>query len=242
MSKSEIELLLFIFGLLMEEAVSIAVNNDVDFYRVIYLTADPAGQLTEASALMTIPGGGQTALPMIAYQHETIVHRNDAPTQQELNLSALGLAAGGYFTVLADYLGFGVSHSLHPIANAHSLAVTIIDAIRSSRLLAKQHSIALDEQLFLMGYSEGGYATLALQREIQKNYSTEFSVTASAPMAGPYDISGTMVQRFLDPTPHPNPYFFPYLILSGNQVYGFFDSLDSIFLPLYNESILDYYI
>ncbi len=46
-------------------------------------------------------------------------------------------------------------------------------------------------QLFLTGYSEGGYATLATQRLMEQGLSAEFPVTASEPGDGPYDLTGT---------------------------------------------------
>ena len=45
------------------------------------------------------------------------------------------------------------------------------------------------DELFLLGYSEGGYATMALHRELQQFHSDEFTVTASAPMAGPWSTT-----------------------------------------------------
>lgn len=48
-----------------------------------------------------------------------------------------------------------------------------------------------NNQLFLAGYSEGGYATLATQKTIEENYQNELTVTASAFGAGAYDMLGT---------------------------------------------------
>jgi len=99
----------------------------------------------------------------------------------------------------------------------------------------------LNQQLFLAGYSEGGYATLALQRELETHHADEFSITASAPMAGSYDLSGTMVQRILDPSPHPNPYYFSYIVLMLEQVYGLFDDFAEVFQAPYNTLIPNYF-
>jgi len=68
--------------------------------------------------------------------------------------------------------------------------------------------------LFLIGYSDGGYATLASHRGIENNYSHEFSITASFPMAGPYDLSGTMVDYFLSGPEYSQPYYVPYVLTS----------------------------
>ena len=44
--------------------------------------------------------------------------------------------------------------------------------------------------LLLTGYSQGGYVAMATHREIETNYASEFQVTASVPMSGPYNLVG----------------------------------------------------
>jgi len=40
------------------------------------------------------------------------------------------------------------------------------------------------------GYSQGGFVSMATQKEIQNNYSSEFTVTAGGHMSGPYNMLG----------------------------------------------------
>ena len=47
-------------------------------------------------------------------------------------------------------------------------------------------NVALNGQLFLMGYSHGGHVTMALHRELEQYHANEITITASAPMAGAY--------------------------------------------------------
>ena len=237
----QINQLITFYSLQNGVSIDLQATNDVDVYTVSYQTLDPNGELTPASALIAFPTGLDTPRPLVAYQHGTIVKRSDALTENTFDAPTLGLAANGYVVVSADYLGFGASKLLHPYVHAHSLAVSLIDALRAGRKLAETENIDLNQQLFLAGYSEGGYATLALQRELETHHTDEFPITASAPMAGPYDLSGTMVQRILDPSPHPNPYYFSYIFLMLEQVYGLFDGLGEVFQAPYNSSILDYF-
>ncbi|MCK7491427.1 MAG: hypothetical protein MZW92_06745 [Comamonadaceae bacterium] len=65
--------------------------------------------------------------------------------------------------------------------------------MRALRSWCSTHAINLDGRIFPAGYSEGGYATMAAQREIETLHAGEFAITASAPAAGPYDLSGTML-------------------------------------------------
>ena len=217
--------------------LNLQATNDVQIYSVRYETIDPAGQLTEASALVAFPTNVDKNYPLIAYQHGTEVLRDNAPSQKPNHMSTLALAATGYAVVSADYLGLGESNSLHPYVHAHSLATAVIDALRTAKTLSSDKGVNLSGQLFLIGYSEGGYATMVTHRELQRNYADEFTVTASAPMAGPYDLSGAMVERFFDDSPHPNPYYFPYTVLAYDQVYGFNDTLSDIFQAPYDQTI-----
>ncbi len=221
--------------------LNLQATNDVQIYSVRYETIDPAGQLTEASALVAFPTNVDKNYPLIAYQHGTEVLRDNAPSQKPNHMSTLALAATGYVVVSADYLGLGESNSLHPYVHAHSLATTIIDALRATKQLVAEKGINLNSQLFLAGYSEGGYATMVAHREIQKNYSDEFTVTASAPMAGPYDLSGTMVEQLFNDAPLPSPFYFPYTLLAYNQIYGFTETLSDYFQSPYDQNITSLY-
>ena len=69
-----------------------------------------------------------------------------------------------------------------------------------------------------MGYSQGGHATMATVKEIESNYSNDLSITASAPMAGPYSMSEA--QAIMLNTVYPNPGYFPYVIFAYDNVYG----------------------
>ena len=91
-----------------------------------------------------------------------------------------------------------------------------------------------NSQLFLAGYSQGGHATMALHRLIEGQHSDEFTVTASAPAAGPYDLSGTTLDAALA-TPSANtPRYLFYLLVSYETVYDLFSSFSQVFQPPYD--------
>lgn len=221
-------------------SVEMIATYDVNVYKLIYQTIDPAGNITTASALIATPLTENFPLPMIAIQHGGIIKRSNAPSSNNIDSYSLGVAANGYYVVIADYLGLGESQGLHPLLHAQSLASSVIDALRAGRSLSQKQNILLNGQLFLMGYSEGGYATLAVQREIQNNYSNEFTISGSAPIASSYDLIWTLKHILQESVPFPIPSLLPYLILSFNQVYGLHDDLNSIFLPPF-DSIIEYY-
>ncbi|MBO0155283.1 hypothetical protein J0688_25075, partial [Vibrio parahaemolyticus] len=43
--------------------------------------------------------------------------------------------------------------------------------------------------LFITGYSQGGHVAMATHKVIERDYAREFTVTASGPMSGPYNLA-----------------------------------------------------
>ncbi len=90
-------------------------------------------------------------------------------------------------------------------------------------------------QLFLTGYSEGGYASLAADKLIQDKYSDKLRVTASSPMSGAYDMSGAQGQVMFHP--YSRPHYLPYLLRSYNEVYHFVPDVNSIYKHPYDSLV-----
>lgn len=81
-------------------------------------------------------------------------------------------------------MGLGYGPGLYPDVHAASEATATIDMLRATRNYCQQNAIGLNGQVFLFGYSQGGHATAAAQKMIEEKYPHEFTITASAPMAG----------------------------------------------------------
>lgn len=214
-----------------------SASYGVSLYKIVYRSADPYGQATLASGLLALPQNATKALPLLAYQHGTITLAADAPSAVVFDLPTLLAAASGYVVASADFLGFGESTGLHPYVHAKSLANAVVDLLRAARIHLGQSRVALNGQLFLAGYSEGGYATMAAHKEIETHYAAEFAVTAAAPGAGPYDLSGVMLSSALSGATVPDPYYFPYVLLTYNALYGLADSAAEIFAAPYAGTV-----
>lgn len=208
------------------------LRYDVAVYRISYQTQDAFGNPTTASGVIGVPLGIQAGAPLLSFQHGTISSRAQAPSialeETGADFALYLMGARGYLVVVPDYLGFGENSGLHPFMHAKTLAWSVIDLIRAVRTLAADNGYPLNEQLFLAGYSEGGYATMATQREIETYHADELTITASAPMAGAYDLSGTMLQQVLSGDPLPKPMYFPYVLLAYNAIYGFDDDITNL--------------
>lgn len=217
------------------------VQSEVDFYKIKYMTPHPDGSMVEVSGALCVPSDLDCPLPMGSYQHGTISARDEAPSNPtgEALIGVL-YAAVGYIIVMPDYIGLGDSPLLHPYVHADSQASTSLDMIRAARDLQSTLGYTWDEQLFLFGYSQGGHATAALQRLIETDFSDEFTITGSAPMSGPYDISGVQAGVLTSDQVYPTPGYLPYVVLSYQEVYGnIYNDLTEVFLPEYAAIIPD---
>ncbi|WP_144413711.1 hypothetical protein [Kiritimatiella glycovorans] len=126
----------------------------------------------------------------------------------------------------------------HGTMYKRSEAVACVDMLRAVRTYVEQtSSLSLNGDLYIFGYSQGGHATLALQRELETRHGDEFSLTASAPMAGPHDLSGVMADLMLGPQPSPDPGYSAYLLLGYNGVYRWFDDLSDVLVPPYDVTL-----
>jgi pimeloyl-ACP methyl ester carboxylesterase len=194
-------------------------TNGVEIHRLRYATVDPFGAPTIASGALVLPLS-DCVFPLAAYSHGTILDREDVPSRLSSEI-VVGYFLGGtgYVTVLPDYLGLGDGPGPHPYMHARSEATATVDMLRAAREFCATRNVDLSGQLFLIGYSQGGHACMATHRMIQEELSEEFSVTASAPCSGPYDVSGVQAQAMVDTVPYPAPYYLPYVLFSYGHVY-----------------------
>ncbi len=178
------------------QVAEVDIKYPVKVYRLVYETKGVDGKFLNASGLLTIPQKpAQAKSPIMAYHHGVIYNNKAAPTEN-VTIDSLGVLPGfiGFIVVAPDYIGFGESLGvMHPFSNAKVTASTSIDLLRAAKEFLKTNNIATNEQLFLGGYSQGGGATLAVQRKIENELSDEFTVTASSAGAGAYNLSKDLI-------------------------------------------------
>lgn len=174
----------------------LAARYDVKTYRLNYITSDAAGRKLLASGLLSVPVKPDGASsPVLSYQHATIFRNAEAPSQNVVaSEPPAQLAAQGYIVVAADYIGFGASYGTqHPYMEATPTARAVVDMLQASRAWQSQNQVRDNGQLFMMGYSEGGYATMAAHRLIQQTGGSMLgSLKAAIPGAGPYDVKAAL--------------------------------------------------
>ena len=155
----------------------------------------------EVSGAMFIPVGvdSNCDLPIHTYMHGTIFERNQAPSFMSIE-GILGylMSSPGYIVLMPDYVGLGESQLMHPYVHAQSEADAGIYMIEAISTFTEDLNFTLNDEIFISGYSQGGHAAMAMNKEIQENWSDSYEVTASTPMAGPYDMSGVQAILSVD--------------------------------------------
>ncbi|GJM35769.1 MAG: hypothetical protein DHS20C18_47700 [Saprospiraceae bacterium] len=218
-------------------------QNGVEMYKITYTTPDLTGALDTASGLLVIPvREGSYNYPMLCYQHGTVGSRTDVPSNLQGGFElALVYGAMGYVTAAPDFLGLGEARGFHPYVHAATEASAAIDMLYAVRQYADENDVYLNDQLFITGYSQGGHAAAALHRELEANYSEDFTVTASAPMSGPYSISGEMKNKILSTDAYYFPAYVPYTFLSYNLAYAINYPIEAYFKAPYAGMIEQFY-
>jgi len=235
------------------QALTGPARCDVEFVSLTYRTPGargeerlPTGEPVQASGALLLPAGacdGEPA-PLLAYTRGTDVSRPRAmanPQDAEAFLLAAMYAAQGYAVVATDYLGYNRSnYPFHPYLHADSEASSVIDSIRAARNAAEELGVPLTGEVMLSGYSQGGHASMAAHRAIERDFAGEIGVVAGAHLAGPYNMSGSFKDADLDNPIAGYQFFVPFIVTAWQKTYGgIYDDPSEIFKAPYAGSIHD---
>ena len=208
-----------------------------------YPSVDANGNRLSLSGLMWVPftWGRHLAAPFISLQHGAQVFRSCAPSQFDpnpllvfLNKDQSGalqnyiecivgglMASAGNIVLMPDYPGFGVSDAPHPFVHT-SLGNSVRDFVVAARARLTG-AVTSSGKLFLTGFSEGGYATMAGAKVVTQ---AGIQVTGAVPCDGSYDLSGVMLSIMLygqlngQPFPVEFPWYLLWLVYGYHSVYG----------------------
>ncbi len=157
-----------------------------------YPSVDKDGNRIQLSGRVMLPTSGKIK-NIIVVSHFTITTDYECPSKS-FQLEGL-LALDGYAMIFPDYIGYGVtSDMLHPYLCAELTARNVVDMVDAVvPYLKKIGCEPEDDALILMGYSQGGATTMAVQRllETDWDYMGKYKIKRNYAGAGPYDIALT---------------------------------------------------
>lgn len=216
------------------------LEYDIRVFEITYKT-DYLGTEIIASGLVAFPIT-EEPMPMLSFQHGTIVKHSDAPTEDKVTYHYVAsVASAGYIFLLPDFIGFGSSSQiLHPYYHADLTAGAVTDMMLAVKELAEVEGFKFNGKAFLAGYSEGGFATMATHRAIETEGLDGVEVVASAPASGAYDVKG-MQEFFFSNATYSNPFYIAYVALAYESTYGWNQPLSDFFNEPYATNIPDYF-
>jgi pimeloyl-ACP methyl ester carboxylesterase len=218
------------------------IKYDADVYKVVYKTTFQDNEIS-ASGLVVLPKTG-IEVGMISFHHGTITHHDDAPSNlSETDPDALlyaALSSSGFITVIPDYIGFGSSSQiLHPYYVEEYSASGVMDLLIAAKELSAEKDIEFNKKLFLAGYSEGGYVTMATHKAIEEQGGIDgFELIASFPAAGAYDVVG-MENYLVSMDTYDDPCYIAYTIRAYQLTFDFPEVLTDFFKQPYADRILN---
>jgi pimeloyl-ACP methyl ester carboxylesterase len=211
------------------------IKYPLSCHRLVYTTTYKGEQIN-ASGAIVIPICPQINPGIVSFQHGTMFANSDAPSNA---FSDEFPFFNEYILFMPDYIGYGVSKDiLHPYYIYQVSATAVIDFIKAGKKYLDDNNVPYDpDKLFLTGHSEGGYVTVAIQKELETNPVDGLKVTASAPSAGPYDVKQVGKLIFQN-NAYPSPSYLLLILTAYNNFYNWKRPVTDFFQKPYSYYIL----
>ena len=179
-----------ILNLVSQEVFEIDLD-DVSRYKMTYSTSDLNQNPITASGVLFLP---QNKKPegIIFLQHSTIQSNDAAPSNSVIGVNEYTVgalyAASGYLVLMPDHIGYGISYDqVHPYELKNAYTISSYDFLLAGHSFLKEQKLDIPDELILVGYSNGAYASLSLHQFLENE--TEFNVNATYSGGGAYDKS-----------------------------------------------------
>ncbi len=220
------------------------IASDITVYKIVYKT-EVDGQEINASGLVCVPAKPGD-YPVLSFQNGTNTLHASAPSESPSDYSYQMIeliASFGYIVVISDYPGFGASASIaHPYLVKEPTVRSLVDNFYAVKELALSdlEGVNLINEYYLLGYSQGGWATLALHKALETEYSEDFDLIGSACGAGPYNIY-LLLEDMINETTYPMPVYLGYIVNAYTVYDQFTNSVNEIFNEPYDAMISTLY-
>lgn len=210
------------------------VTSDVNIFKLVYKTTVNGNQI-DASGLICVPvTPGE--YPVLSFQNGTNTVNAFAPSEFPLDYTYQAveiIASMGYIVVIADYPGFGSSVQIpHPYLITGPTVRSLVDMLFTVKEIAESEfpGITLKNEYYLLGYSQGGWATLALHKALELEYSADFNLKGSSCGAGPYNIL-QLLEEIVNEPEYPMPVYLGYIV----NAYSAYDQFTNPAGDIFNE-------
>ena len=161
----------------------------------LYESVDVDGKPIKLSGKVILPADGKIKR-CILVSHYTIASNAEAPSNV-FPLEGL-LVKLGYAIIVPDYIGYGVTADMvHPYLVMDLTARNVLDMYKAVvPFLEKAGRQPEYDDIYLMGYSQGGATTMAVQHLIE-HHDEDVKIRRVFAGGGPYDVKATY-DRFVE--------------------------------------------
>lgn len=209
------------------------VSCGVNVYRVVYSTT-VGGEEIEASGLVSVPDAAGE-YPVLSFQNGTNTLNAACPSEDPGNYMyqlVEYIASMGFVVMIPDYPGFGSSSDIpHPYLLSEPTVNSITDMFRAVNEAADEFpGVRLKNEYYLIGYSQGGWATMSLHKHLETEAADEFNLAGTVCGAGPYDLYQVLTGMVSNDT-YPVPAYLGYIIYA----YTYYDYITNPVADLLNE-------
>lgn len=211
------------------------VSNAVDLYEVTYKGLWLDSTYIIAKGAMYVPVSDKPLAEMV-YCHGTRISIKQNYGIQDLEqFVAMMHAADGYVAYFPFYYGMGGGEKEHVYQHYWTEAMSVIHMIKACREILPKIGTKTNGQLFVTGYSQGGHAAAATHKMIETGRFPDVQITASSPMSGAYDMTGTQSSTMF--VEYDRPHYLPYLLISYDYAYNIWpgDVYEAFKAPLNTE-------
>ena len=177
---------------IMQELLDFSKSTKALELSGLYKSIDVDGQPTILSGKVILPAKGPIKR-YILVSHYTIASNKEAPSNI-FSLEGL-LVKLGYALIIPDYIGYGVTaDKVHPYLVMELTATNVLDMYYAVvPFLEKAGCAPEHDDIYLMGYSQGGATTMAVQHAIE-HHDKPIKIRRVFAGGGPYDIKYTYDQ------------------------------------------------
>jgi hypothetical protein len=197
-------------------------NAGYEQFVIQYASESPPGNLRRVTALLFLPSGGPTGVPLAAVNHGTsgMGHlcgpSQNATALAELETMAMPLLARGYAIVATDYAGMGVDDGISPYTEGLGQALGVLDGIHAMWSFhdPRFDTSQLSGEVFVVGHSQGGQASLFAQQYYSADVGgTLLGSVSFAPAVGDMQLYHYLLGTSAAPTNYPG-------VLMAMSLYG----------------------
>lgn len=214
----------------------IPVENGIELYRINYWT-EHLGKPVLASGLYALPRGSAPS-GTVMWSHGTSVERAfapSAPTTEESVLIAAAYSGSGFLTVAPDLVGMGQSKTYHPYLYMPTTIAASLDMLKAAKTVSAGMKLVWKPSLYLVGFSQGGLTTAAMQRTLEAKPDPSFQIKASAAISPPLNLAEISIPNALKGASPSSSLYMGYVLSSYSQVYN--QPANSVMLDKYTKML-----